>query len=416
MKKNLAKYYFLTLILSILLSMPQVKELHAAESVADANILKDEQGTSNLEISLTPEEQSWLKKHNTFRIAGPKAFPPFHYFDEEGAMKGMASEYITFILGQLNVQMSIQKNLPWPEVLKKAQNKEIDIISCAARSAEREEYLTFSEPYLSFPFVIISRKGGQFITGLDDLHGERVAMIKKVMTYEWLRRDKISTVPHLVGSPLEALKAVSLGDAEFYIGNLAAVSYLIEKEGLANLKIAAPTTYGNYNLYIAIRKDWPILVSILNKALKAITPEQHSAIRSKWISVRYEHGVRKIDILKWALGIIAIALVILMIIFAWNRRLQKEILERQRVEKEKEGLIQELQEALSEVKTLQGFLPICSHCKKIRDDKGYWNQIESYIRDHSDAEFSHGICPDCMKEHYSKIDEEYGLELEMEKK
>ena len=62
-----------------------------------------------------------------------------------------------------------------------------------------------------------------------------------------------------------------------------------------------------------------------------------------------------------------------------------------------------LQTALDEVKTLSGLLPICSHCKKIRDDTGYWNQIESYVRDHSDAEFSHSICPECRKTQYPHV-------------
>ena len=60
----------------------------------------------------------------------------------------------------------------------------------------------------------------------------------------------------------------------------------------------------------------------------------------------------------------------------------------------------ELKEALSKVKILSGFLPICSSCKKIRDDKGYWNQIETYIGNHSEAEFTHGICPKCAKRLY----------------
>lgn len=64
---------------------------------------------------------------------------------------------------------------------------------------------------------------------------------------------------------------------------------------------------------------------------------------------------------------------------------------------EREQLIAELTQALSEVKTLSGMLPICSSCKKIRDDKGYWNQIDSYLHDHSGAKFSHGICPECAK-------------------
>ena len=57
-----------------------------------------------------------------------------------------------------------------------------------------------------------------------------------------------------------------------------------------------------------------------------------------------------------------------------------------------------LEALLAEVKTLGGMLPICSHCKKIRDDKGYWNQLEAYLNEHTDAEFTHGICPDCARE------------------
>ena len=71
---------------------------------------------------------------------------------------------------------------------------------------------------------------------------------------------------------------------------------------------------------------------------------------------------------------------------------------RLRTEKEK------VEEALAKVKKLSVLLPICSYCKNIRDDKGYWNQIESYIHDHSEAEFSHGICQECAKEHYPDMD------------
>jgi len=70
----------------------------------------------------------------------------------------------------------------------------------------------------------------------------------------------------------------------------------------------------------------------------------------------------------------------------------RDITERRRVRREREKLIADLREALAKVKTLKGLLPICAWCKKIRDDKGYWQQIEAYIRDHSEADFSHGIC------------------------
>lgn len=83
--------------------------------------------------------------------------------------------------------------------------------------------------------------------------------------------------------------------------------------------------------------------------------------------------------------------------------LKKEINERKSLANEREKLISELKIALSNIKTLKGLLPICCSCKKIRDDEGYWNQIEVYIRDRSDADFTHSICPTCTKKLYPGI-------------
>ena len=77
-----------------------------------------------------------------------------------------------------------------------------------------------------------------------------------------------------------------------------------------------------------------------------------------------------------------------------------DITERKQMELEREKLITELREAFKEIKELRGFLPICVNCKKIRDDEGYWQQVEKYIMDRTHAQFSHGICPDCMKKLY----------------
>ncbi len=75
----------------------------------------------------------------------------------------------------------------------------------------------------------------------------------------------------------------------------------------------------------------------------------------------------------------------------------REITERKRAEEEREKLIGELKEVLAKIRSLTGLIPTCASCKKKRDDKGYWNQIEAYIQGHSEAGFSHGICPECMK-------------------
>jgi hypothetical protein len=83
-----------------------------------------------------------------------------------------------------------------------------------------------------------------------------------------------------------------------------------------------------------------------------------------------------------------------------NEALTVQIAERKRAEKEREKVVSKLQQALAQVKKLSGLLPICASCKKIRDDRGYWQQIEHYIAEHSEALFTHGLCPECAKKLY----------------
>lgn len=95
-----------------------------------------------------------------------------------------------------------------------------------------------------------------------------------------------------------------------------------------------------------------------------------------------------------------------------NTIVSKRELENHRLEQEK--LIQELKAAMEKVKTLSGFIPICSGCKKIRNDKGFWEQVEAYIGRHSEAQFSHGLCPDCLKRIYPDYNPEKDGETEEE--
>ncbi len=280
------------------------------------------------EIHLTPDEEAWLRDHKTIRIAGPAAFPPFQYSDENGTPKGIAVDYIRFISRQLGIDMQIQEKMAWPAVLEKIRDHRIDAISCVAKTSEREAYMHFTQPYLSFPLVIIARKDAPFIGGLKDLYRKKIACVEKNSVCEWLQRDIIEFIPHPVKSPLEALQTVSAGAADAYIGNLAAAVWLIEKNGLANLKIAAPTDYGNYDLYFAVRSDYPELAGILNKAVSEITREDHQKIRQKWLSVRYEEKIDWQFILPW----IVASVLILLITLLWNRRLVREMNQRHQME------------------------------------------------------------------------------------
>lgn len=282
-------------------------------------------------LSLTDEERIWLSNHRTIRASGPQAFPPFQFFNSEGGYVGLASDYLAYIAEQLDITIEYQPKMTWGNILEKIEGKEIDLLTCAAATPERRNYLLFTEPHLTFPLVIISRKDGPTINSMHDIEGLRIAIKDKISTQSDLNSTGIPYTPHLIDTPRDALLAVSLGKADLAIENLAAASHMIERYGYTNLKIATTTSFENYALSIAVRKDWSIFKSILDKTLAAIPEEKHSEIRQKWISLEFEQGVSFATILQYLLIIALIGIGITIALLLWYRRINREIRERKRI-------------------------------------------------------------------------------------
>ncbi|WP_462270169.1 transporter substrate-binding domain-containing protein [Desulfobacter sp.] len=306
-------------------------------------------------IQLTPTEKAWLDRHPVITIAGPRSFPPFHYY-EEGKLKGLSADYITQIAANLGLKLRILADLPWPQVLESVQHGEIDLIACIAKTAERETFLDFSVPYLTFPLVIITRDNSPVMSGIEDLQGKTLAMVPKTLVPEWLSRDGIEFSPLYVQSPLHVLEAVAFSRADAAIENLAAANYLIYQNGLANLKIAAPTPYDKYRLYMAVPKGHQALLSIIDKALPTIAPRQKNDIRNHWLSVKYDYGVNPKDVFRYIFLILLFALGVIFIVLFRSHRLAKETRERKKAEKDREALQRQLIQArkLESIGTLAG--------------------------------------------------------------
>ncbi|SLM31917.1 putative Multi-sensor hybrid histidine kinase [Desulfamplus magnetovallimortis] len=290
----------------------------------DSNII-----TFTLEdLDLSPSENEWLHNNKTITVSGPRSFPPFYFLSNKNELSGISVDFLHAIMKPLGIKLIIRKNIPWQEVLEETKAGNIDLVACIAKTRERESFLRFSKPFLSFPLVIITRVDAPFTGGIFDLAGKKVTTIKKTITSEWLRRDGIDIIPHYAASPLDGLKAVSFGEAHAQIENLAAATYLIAENGLTNLKVAAPTPYENYNLHIAVRKDLEELGAIIDKAINVMPDVQQTEIRNKWLSVRYEYGISTTDIIKWVLMTVIFSGSILTVVLIWNKKLQKEIKER----------------------------------------------------------------------------------------
>ena len=154
---------------------------------------------------------------------------------------------------------------------------------------------------------------------------------------------------------------------------------------------------GGQHLYDLGNRQWNI--PKLRKLLERILPEKES-VEDFEVEHNFQtigHKIMLLNARRIYLKKYASRLILLAILDATDHR---------EAEREKEKLIGDLRKALDEIKTLRGIIPICASCKKIRDDKGYWNQVEVYVRDHTEAEFSHGLCPACAKKLYPDLYED----------
>jgi len=309
-----------------------------------ANELNVEFTIPETKINLTETEKKWILNNPKITIAGPRNFPPFHYYDQKGLLKGLSADYIGSILFSLGIEPVIEKNIPWSEVLKKVQDRKVDLIPCIAKTQKRESYLIFSRPYLSFPMIIITRKDSSFVGSIEDLRSKILAFVRHISTIDYLKQNNIDFIPYYVNTPFESLEAVSFGKADATIQNLAAATYYIEKYGLTNLKVTAPTPIKDYSLHMAVRDELHQLNQIINKAIVAIDPEQLSYIRNKWLSVRFEYGINMTEVIIWISGLILFFGMSIIIFYAWNRKLKNEISERKRAENNLLSANQELSE------------------------------------------------------------------------
>ncbi|PVV05913.1 MAG: hypothetical protein B6D77_17300 [gamma proteobacterium symbiont of Ctena orbiculata] len=279
-----------------------------------------EQATPGMKrLLLTPQEQTWLDDHREIRIGIDRFWEPIEFVDEQGRHRGLSADFLSRIRDMLGVEFTYSTSLSWAQVMAGAKAGEIDILPALTPSPSRFEYLNFTQPYLHFPFMVFTRTDTPLVTGIDDLHGLKIAVEKEYVTVEYLEKDYPQLNLRKMDTTAEALQALASGEVDAYIGNLTLGSYLIDKLGLGNLKVAAPTPYAN-DLAIGVRKDWPELQSILNKALARIDENERRAIRQDSLAIRYDVEVDYT--LLWQ--VLAVAGSLLLISLLWTAQIRRQ--------------------------------------------------------------------------------------------
>lgn len=283
--------------------------------------------TERDKLDLTPAELGWLSRHESIRLGIDSSWPPFEFVDGDGKYAGVSSGYVDAISKRLEVAMEPLRGISWLEAVDKLRKGELDVLPAVAKTPGREAYLNFTKPYITLPMIIATRKDGPLVNELGDLQGRSVGVVKGYASAELLRADNPFLQLVEFTDVASLLDALSIGKVEAVFENLWVITYEIDRLGLDNLKVAAPTPY-NIDLSMGVRKDWPELVPILDKALASLSKQENAAIKNAWMAVQVKFGIDMKTILLWAIPTAVGSGLIILVVVVWNRKLGREVKDR----------------------------------------------------------------------------------------
>ncbi len=335
--KIFERFWRLILLLVLLLAIPSI----AAGAPAE----------------LTAEELAWIAEHPQVRLAPDPDFPPIEYFDKDGRYHGIAAEFIMLLQSKLPIKLEIVQMDNWSEVIQAAKDRRIDMFGAAVPTPERLEYMLFTKPFVEFPSVVLVRDDVQESPKLKDLKGKRVAVVANYADHEYMKRAHPEISLEVMPDISSGIRLVSFGKVDAMILNIASASYYIAKDGITNIKVSEDTGF-IFDLSLACRSDWPILQSILEKGLAAISPEERKTVYNNWISLGNASWRPSPTLIVCVVAVIM--LLGLAVVLQWNRTLKKQIQQRtaelhieleERLQAEREK--QKLQEQIERSKKME---------------------------------------------------------------
>ncbi|MFP3980418.1 MAG: transporter substrate-binding domain-containing protein [Desulfobacterales bacterium] len=236
-------------------------------------------------INLTPQEQAFLEEHPVIRVGNEDDWPPFD-FSEHGRPKGYAIEHLELLGQRLGISFQYVNGYTWFELLGLFKDEKIDLLPCLWISENRKKFMSFTEPYLELPYVIVARKEDRSIQTVEDLQGKTVSAAQGYKQKEVLDSAYPEIKVLAVQNALQGLEAVAYGEADAYIGYLGTVAYLMATRFLGSLQICGETKapeLGPQGLHIAVRQELHMLRGILQKAMDDLTDKEKVELAQKWI-------------------------------------------------------------------------------------------------------------------------------------
>ncbi|HDO30109.1 MAG TPA: transporter substrate-binding domain-containing protein, partial [Desulfobacteraceae bacterium] len=281
--------------------------------------------TVSASLRLTDREKAWLAAHKIIRVGFDSSFPPYSFLDDAGNCEGLAVDMLQVLARRIGVTIKPIPKAVWTDLYAAAKRREVDAVATMGRQPQREKWFVFTRPYLFKSLVIMTRKETTAINRPGDLAGRSVALVEKYQYVKPLLQQYPSVKPYYVDTMLDGLNAVAVGKADAAITFLGAGHYLKTKYQLANLKFAAVFDRDHFTESIAVRKDWPELAVILDKALASISDSERAELSQRWVGQEHMLHIALRTLFQYLAAILGFVLLLVSGFVIWNSALKKQV-------------------------------------------------------------------------------------------
>lgn len=287
----------------------------------------------NLVLPLLSEAQkAWLEAHPVLRIGVDPDWMPFEGISKEGKHEGIVADYMAWLSRQIGVSLRPVPSIPRLGFVEALRKGELDMVASVSPNAEESTVMAYTRPYLSVPLVVLTRDTFPFITGLQDLDGVSVAVVRGYSAQSILLDAFPGIMTQPVNTTQEGVQMLVQGGVDALFAQLDVVTVLVRTLGLNGIKVAATSPY-TAEICIGVRKDWPELVDIFDKALTALPREQIREFQRHWSHPPESAAENWKTFWKIVLLGAGILFCVIAVNMRGNRKLRREVEERRRVER-----------------------------------------------------------------------------------
>lgn len=319
---------------------------------------------------LTEEEKAWIATHPVVRLAPDPDFPPFEFFDQWGRYQGIGADVAREFSRWSGIRIEIYRYKNWDEVLHALSNREVDMINCAIDTPARRAYASFPTPYLEIPNVVVTRKSMPSGVPFESILRAKTGMVRGYGMVDILVAKYPFFRPVLYPTLTDGFRALINGEIDYFLADLATVSYYVVEGGFYTLRIDQAFEPMNVSGF-GVRSDWPVLVGIIEKFQKNFSLARRHEIVRKWVIFGEKYLPRPVPLwFNWVIGGVFGGILLVVVFLLRNvRRMEKE---HERREKE---LYQELSEMAETLPVVLDRLPIGAMMVELDGTVSYVNSL-----------------------------------------